>query len=70
MTPKIETRLLREDIADGLDEAQHARWLYCGCDMCWHCTDDTDDDWAKVAPEWQWVRYAPRRWLTPEARAA
>lgn len=70
MTPKLDARLLREDIADGVDEAIEARWVFCECSMCYDCTDDTDDTddtWAKIDPAWQWVRYAPRRWIAPVA---
>lgn len=67
---KIATRLLTDDITDGMDEAAQYRWLYCECSMCYECSDDTGDEWSSVAPEWQWVRYAPRRWLEPQARAA
>lgn len=67
MNPKIDARLLREDIADGIDEAEYRRWLYCECSMCYACTDDTDDEWDVVPLEWQWVRYAPRRWIEPVA---
>ena len=76
MTPKIDTRLLREAIDDGLEDAARARWWcpylrdlcsYCECYACTDDTDDTDDEWAKVDPAWQWVRYAPRRWIEPVA---
>lgn len=71
MTPKIETRILRADIADGLDEAADA------AEPWWRCDWGYDhDEWADVPAEWLWAKRAqkerdeaarltPRRWIAP-----
>ena len=64
MTPKLDARLLREDIADGIAEAMEWEWIFCECSMCAACGSD---EWDVVPLEWQWVRYAPRRWIEPVA---
>lgn len=70
---KLEARLVANDIADGLEEADVWSWLYCECSMCLECFDE----WDEVPDEWQWVRRErekavppPRRWIWPTERAA
>ena len=32
---KAVSRMVADDIADGMEEYEHWAWLYCDCDMCW-----------------------------------